>query len=40
MSEAAERGDAALIRVLLKAGADVDSANPEGQTALMTVARM
>jgi ankyrin repeat protein len=39
MQEAAERGDAMLIRVLLKAGANVESPNDEGETALMTVAR-
>ena len=36
MSEAADRRRSAVIRVLLKAGADVESANADGQTALMT----
>src|SRR5262249_52799261 len=39
MQEAAGRGDAALIRALLKAGANAESANDDGETALMTVAR-
>ncbi len=39
MSIAAEAADTAIIRLLLKAGADPDSANAEGQTALMSVAR-
>jgi ankyrin repeat protein len=39
MGEAARRGDADVIGLLLKAGADPESPNPEGQTALMTVAR-
>jgi ankyrin repeat protein len=39
MSEAAVVGDAELIALLLDAGADVESPNPEGQTALMAVAR-
>jgi ankyrin repeat protein len=39
MSAAAENGDAAMLRLLLKAGADVESASPSGQTALMAVAR-
>ena len=39
MSEAAVAGNAALIETLLKAGADVESPNADGQTALMVVAR-
>ncbi len=39
MSLAAATGDADIIRALLKAGADPESANPDGQTALMAVAR-
>ncbi len=39
MSEAAEAADAGIIEQLLKAGANVESPNPEGQTALMSVAR-
>jgi ankyrin repeat protein len=39
MSEAAVIADAALIEKLLAAGADVESPNPDGQTALMVVAR-
>ncbi len=39
MSLAAATGDAAIIGLLLKAGADPDSPNAEGQTALMAVAR-
>ena len=39
LAEAAASGSAEAIRLLLKAGADVESANPEGQTALMVVAR-
>ncbi len=36
---AAETGNTAIIQLLLTAGADVESANAEGQTALMSVAR-
>ena len=39
MSEAAITGDAEMIERLLKAGADVESPNADGQTALMVVAR-
>ena len=39
MAEAAERADVQLLRLLLDAGADPESPNREGQTALMTVAR-
>ncbi len=39
MSLAAEVGDTAILKQLLEAGADADSPNPEGQTALMAVAR-
>ena len=39
MSEAAIVGNAALIERLLRAGADVEAANADGQTALMVVAR-
>ncbi len=39
LSEAAVVGNAAVIRKLLKAGADVEAANADGQTALMIVAR-
>jgi len=39
LSEAATVGDVRVIRDLLKAGADVDSANADGQTALMILAR-
>ncbi len=39
MSLAAYTGDAEVIRLLLKAGADPDSPNADGQTALMAVAR-
>jgi ankyrin repeat protein len=39
MAEAAERADAPIIEMLLRASADVESPNKQGQTALMTVAR-
>ena len=39
MQLAAETGNTAMIRLLLAAGADVESATAEGQTALMSVAR-
>src|SRR5690606_26318641 len=39
MSEAAVLGNADLIKKLLKAGADPESPNADGQTALMIVAR-
>jgi uncharacterized protein len=39
MSEAAEVADPRIIAALLKAGASANTANPEGETALMTVAR-
>jgi ankyrin repeat protein len=39
MQEAAANGDAAVLALLLDAGADVESPNAEGQTALMAVAR-
>ena len=39
MSEAAAVGNADVIRILLRAGADANSRNREGQTALMAVAR-
>ena len=39
MSEAAVAGNAVLIEKLLKAGADVESPNADGQTALMIVSR-
>ena len=35
MQLAAETGNTAIIQLLLKAGADVESPNPDGQTALM-----
>jgi ankyrin repeat protein len=37
--EAAQRGDAAIVGKLLKAGADVRIANPQGETALLPAAR-
>jgi len=39
MSEAAVIGNPAMLGLLLEAGADVESANADGQTALMVVAR-
>ena len=39
LAAAAVEADPAIIRALLEAGADVEAANPEGQTALMVVAR-
>ena len=39
MSEAALTANPALLEALLKAGADVESPNADGQTALMVVAR-
>ncbi len=39
MQLAAETGNTAIIQMLLNAGADVESPNAEGQTALMSVAR-
>lgn len=39
MGEAAAIGSTAVLKLLLDAGADVESANGEGQTALMAVAR-
>ena len=36
---AAVNGNAAMIELLLKAGADANTALPEGETALMTAAR-
>ncbi len=39
MSEASIIGNPAMIEKLLKAGADVNSPNADGQTALMVVAR-
>jgi ankyrin repeat protein len=39
MAEAAVTGDVALLRILVDAGADVESPNADGQTALMVVAR-
>ena len=39
MSLAAEVGNAEILKLLLDAGANADSPNPEGQTALMAVAR-
>jgi ankyrin repeat protein len=39
MGLAAEVGNAGIIQLLLEAGANADSPNPEGQTALMAVAR-
>ena len=39
MELAATNGNAAIVRLLLDAGADAGSANPEGETALMTAAR-
>ena len=39
MATAAVEGDLKIIEALLAAGADVESPNAEGQTALMVVAR-
>ena len=39
MSLAAEVGDPDMLKVLLEAGANADSPNPDGQTALLAVAR-
>jgi ankyrin repeat protein len=39
MGLAAEVANTEILRLLLAAGADADSPNPDGQTALMAVAR-
>ena len=39
MSLAAEVGNAEMLKVLLEAGANADSPDPDGQTALLAVAR-
>ena len=39
MSLAAEVGNTEMLKLLLEAGADADSPNPDGQTALLAVAR-
>ena len=39
MSLAAEVGNTEILKLLLEAGANADSPNPDGQTALLAVAR-